>query len=65
MAKVRDFYIGATHIEIYDDYVVRDPEKLAQINKNLSEWAYRVRLANALEEMKKAEEQAQQDRTEE
>ena len=53
MAKVADFYLGATHVEFYDDYVITDPVKLAQIQQNLNEWATRVHIANARRELEK------------
>jgi len=55
MAKVDDFYIGNTHVMFYDDYVVKDPEKIAEIERNLSEIAYRIHLRKAIEELEKQE----------
>lgn len=53
MAKVDDFYIGNTHVEFYDDYVITDPVELEKIQQNLNEWATRVHLNKARKELEK------------
>lgn len=53
MAKVADFYLGATHVEFYDDYVVTDPVELEKIHKALDEWATRVHIEYARRELEK------------
>ena len=53
MAKVADFYLGATHVEFYDDYVVTDPVELEKIHKALDEWATRVHINHARRELEK------------
>jgi hypothetical protein len=37
MAKVEEFYLGSTHVEIWDDYVVKTQEEVDAILNRISE----------------------------
>jgi hypothetical protein len=37
MAKVEEFYLGATHVEIWDDYVVKTQEEVDAILDRISD----------------------------
>lgn len=37
MAKVEDFYLGSTHVEIYDDCVVKTQEEVDAILNRVAE----------------------------
>lgn len=56
MAKVEDFYLGSTHIEIYDDFVVQTQEEVNAILNRISEiWTTHLQRECNKEEYKSIE----------
>lgn len=54
MAKVEDFYLGATHVEIYDDCVVKTQEEVDAILARLSDiWTAHLQRQRAKEEQER------------